>query len=247
MKEREEEEARDARKAPRRGKAATAPSSSKAKDTVAAPPFPPPPNPTGSPATVPSSQTLVASSGKRIRIKPPAAAPPEPAPPPSTGQGMHRIPQFINNAGVPPTHQLSPGSPMSPLGSEAENHTVIDGDSLTALHNANGNSTLDTPGQLGPTSPTSLTVSAASIPSTTVRHTKPKRLKAHTVTSKSYSIPMGPDMNILSYYLTDDNFQGAISRRAIPMRRLFIIVPSMMAVMDPNSKSLQMTWQISPS
>jgi hypothetical protein len=58
---------------------------------------------------------------------------------------------------------------------------------------------------------------------------------------------MGLDMNILSYYLTDDNLLGAISRHAIPMRRLFIIVPSTMAVMDPNSKSLQMTWQISPS
>jgi hypothetical protein len=54
-------------------------------------------------------------------------------------------------------------------------------------------------------------------------------------------------MNILSYYLTDDNFLGAISRRGIQTRRLFIIVPSMMAVMDRNSKSLQMTWQISPS
>ena len=296
MKEREEEEARDARKAPRRGKAATASNPSKAKDTGAAPPFPPPPNPAGNPATVPSSsQTLVASSGKRIRLKPPAVAPPEPAPPPSAGQGMHRIPQFINNAGVPPTHRLSPGSPMSPLGSEAENHTVTDGDSSTGLPNANGNSTLDTPGQLGSISPTSLAVPAPSMPSTTVRHTKPKRLKAHTVTSKSYSIPMvprdkngkpilplnvgimtvnclgevcmrehfhteryifpvgysvnryDPDMNILSYYLTDDNFLGAISRRAIPMRRPFIIVPSMMVAMVPNSKSLRMTWQISPS
>jgi len=107
---------------------------------------------------------------------------------------MHRIPQFINNAGVPPTaHQLSPGSPMSPLGSDIEHHTVTDGDSSTAFHNANGNSALDTTSQLGLTSPTSLAASATSIPSTTVqRHTKPKRLKAHTVTSKSYSIPMVP-------------------------------------------------------
>ncbi len=195
IKEREEEEARDARKAPRRGKATTTPHPPKAKDTGVAPPFPTPPNPTGSPATVPpSSQTLVTSSGKRIRIKPPAAVPPEPAPLPSTGQGMHRIPQFINNAGVPPTtHQLSPGSPMSPLGSEAENHTMTDGDSSRAPHKANGNTSLDTPNQLGPTSPTSLAISTTSIPSTTVqRHTKPKRLKAHTVTSKSYSIPMVP-------------------------------------------------------
>jgi F/Y rich protein len=194
MKEREEEEARDARKAPRRGKAATAPHPSKAKDTGAPPPFTPPTNPSGSPAAVPTStQTLVTSSGKRIRIKPPAAAPPEPAPPPHTSHGMHRIPQFINNAGVPPTtHQLSPGSPMSPLGSD-EHHTVTDGDSSAVFHNANGNSALDTASQLGPTSPTSLAASATSIPSTAVqRHTKPKRLKAHTVTSKSYSIPMVP-------------------------------------------------------
>jgi hypothetical protein len=199
MKEREEEEARDARKAPRRGKAATASNSSKAKDAVPPPPFTPPANPTGSPAAVPAtSQTLITSSGKRIRIKPPAAVPPDPAPPPpptSTGQGMHRIPHFINhNASVAPaTHQLSPGSPMSPLGSDAEQHTVTDGDSSIVLRNANGNGTLETPGQLGPTSPTSLAGSASSIPSTTVqRHTKPKRLKAHTVTSKSYSIPMVP-------------------------------------------------------
>ena len=100
--------------------------------------------------------------------------------------------QFINNAGVPPTHQLSPGSPMSPLGSEAENHTVTDGDSSTGLPKANGNSTLDTPAQIGSISPTSLAVPAPSMPSTTVRHTKPKQLKAHTVTSKSYCIPMVP-------------------------------------------------------
>lgn len=197
MKEREEEEARDARKAPRRGKAATAPTPSKAKDAGGPPSFPPPGNGGGSPATIPgSSQTLVTSSGKRIRIKPPSAAPPEPAPPPpSAGQNMHRIAHFINNnAGVPSAthHRLSPGSPMSPLGSDPEQYTANDGDSAP-LRNANGNNTLDTPNQLGPGSPTSLGPSAASIPSTTVqRHTKPKRLKAHTVTSKSYSIPMVP-------------------------------------------------------
>ena len=197
MKEREEEEARDARKAQRRGKAATASSSSKAKDAGVAPSFPPQGNPGGAPATIPgSSHTLVTSSGKRIRIKPPSATPAEPAPPapPSTGQAMHRIPQFINNAGVPPaTHKLSPGSPMSPLGSDPEHYNANDGNSSTALRNGNSNNTVDTPNQMGPGSPTSVGLSAASIPSTTVqRHTKPKRLKAHTVTSKSYSIPMVP-------------------------------------------------------
>ncbi|KAF8264382.1 hypothetical protein EI94DRAFT_1805910 [Lactarius quietus] len=176
MKEREEEEARDARKTPRRGKAATAAPNSKAKDTGVPASFSPSTNNTGGPTTAPgiSPQTLVAPSGKRIRIKPPTAAPPEPAPPlpRPAGQAMHRIPQFINNAGVPPTaHHLSPGSPMSPLGSDASH----------------------TPNHTGPGSPTSLGPSAASIPPTTVqRHTKPKRLKAHTVTSKSYSIPMVP-------------------------------------------------------
>ena len=82
---------------------------------------------------------------------------------------------------------------MSPLGSDAEHYSVTDGDSSNALRNANGNGTLDTPNQIGPGSPTSLGLSATSMPSTTVqRHTKPKRLKAHTVTSKSYSIPMVP-------------------------------------------------------
>lgn len=188
MKEREEEEARDARKAPRRGRAVTAPNTNKTKDIGAPPPFPSTVNPGDPPATGPS-QTLVTSSGKRIRIKPPAAAPPPP--PSSATQGVHRIPQFINNAGIPPaTHRLSPGSPMSPLGSDAEHYPMTDGDPSAALRNVNGNSTSS---QLGPGSPTSLGPSATAISSTTVqRHTKPKRLKAHTVTSKSYSIPMVP-------------------------------------------------------
>jgi F/Y-rich N-terminus len=197
MKEREEEEARDARKAPRRGKAAApaAPNPTKAKEVSAPSPFPPLATSVNSPATAPgSSQTLVTSSGKRIRIKPPAAAPSEPAAPPPPGHGMHRIPQFINNAGVPPaTHQLSPGSPMSPLGSDAEHYTVPDGASSLNLRNGNSNGALDTPNHIGSGSPTSVGPSAASIPQATVqRHTKPKRLKAHTVTSKSYSIPMVP-------------------------------------------------------
>ncbi len=106
----------------------------------------------------------------------------------------HRIPQFIYNAGVPPaTHQqLSPGSPLSPLGSDPEHYPPNDGDSSTALRNVNGNNSLDVPNQPGPGSPTSLAPSAASIPSTTVqRYAKPKRLRA-IVTSKSYSIPMVP-------------------------------------------------------
>ncbi|KAI0301210.1 F/Y rich C-terminus-domain-containing protein [Multifurca ochricompacta] len=106
---------------------------------------------------------------------------------------MHRIPQFINNAGVPSTahHQLSPASPMSPLGSDPEHYAGPEGDSSTSLRNGNG--ALDNPNHVGPGSPTSFNPSAASIPQTTVqRHTKPKRLKAHTVTSKSYSIPMVP-------------------------------------------------------
>jgi hypothetical protein len=172
---------------------ATASNPSKVKDTGVPPSFPPVTNNSGgSPVTAPgtSHQTLVAPSGKRIRLKPPTAAPPEPPRP--AGQAMHRIPQFINNAGVPPTaHKLSPGSPMSPLGSDAEPYAVADGESSASLRNGNG--ALDTPSHVGLGSPTSLGPSAASIPPTTVqRHTKPKRLKAHTVTSKSYSIPMVP-------------------------------------------------------
>ena len=56
MKEEEEEEDRDARKTPKRGKATTAANQSKARDTSAKPPFPPPQNPTGSPATIPSAR-----------------------------------------------------------------------------------------------------------------------------------------------------------------------------------------------
>ncbi|KAI0301209.1 hypothetical protein B0F90DRAFT_360128 [Multifurca ochricompacta] len=55
MKEREEEEARDSRKAPRRGKATTTPNPSKAKDSGVSSPFPPPANPANPPVTAPSS------------------------------------------------------------------------------------------------------------------------------------------------------------------------------------------------
>jgi hypothetical protein len=68
---------------------------------------------------------------------------------------MHRIPQFINNAGVPPTaHQVSPGSSMSPLGSDTEPFAVADGEISTPLRNGNG--ALDTPNHIDPGSPTSL-------------------------------------------------------------------------------------------
>ena len=53
--------------------------------------------------------------------------------------------------------------------------------------------------------------------------------------------------DVSSYFLTDVNILGATSRRVIPMRRPSIIAPSLMAETDPNSKSLQMIWQISPS
>jgi len=151
MKAQDEEESHDAHKPTRKGKAV--PNPTKAKDSRVPPPFPPTANPGGSSSTIPSSsQTLVTSSGKRIRIKPPSAIPTEPAPTLlSSSQSMHRIPQFINihNAGVPPpTHyQLSPASPMCPLGSDAEHYTVTDGDPSTAVWNSNSNNNLETPNQ----------------------------------------------------------------------------------------------------
>ncbi len=101
-------------------------------------------------------------------------------------------PSKAKDAGGPPSFPPPGNGGGSPATIDPEQYTANDGDSAP-LRNANGNNTLDTPNQLGPGSPTSLGPSAPSIPSTTVqRHTKPKRLKAHTVTSKSYSIPMVP-------------------------------------------------------
>src|SRR5712672_2735472 len=147
MKAQDEQESRDTHKPTRKGKAV--PNPTKAKDGRVPPLFPPTANPAGFSSTIPSSsQTLVTSSGKCIRIKPPSAIPTEPAPTPlSSSQSMHWIPQFINihNAGVPPpTHyQLSSASPMCPLGSDAEHYTITDGDPSTAVWNGNNN--LETP------------------------------------------------------------------------------------------------------
>ncbi|KAH9015937.1 hypothetical protein EDB83DRAFT_2321211 [Lactarius deliciosus] len=91
---------------------------------------------------------------------------------------------------------------------------------------------------------------ATSIPSTTIQgHTKPKHLKVHTVTSKSYSVPMVPrDKNgqsvlplllPLNVGIMTVNYLGcSTSWRATPRWKRSITVPFSM-VMVPNSKSLQ--------
>ena len=162
MTEREEEEARGARKA------TTAPNSPKAKDASAPPPFSTSANPSGSLASaLASSHTFVSSSGKRLRIG--SLTPLEPVhPPPSfTDQGMHQIPQSFSNAGVSPaTHQPTPVSPVIPLDAPSQ---------------------LD---RTTPTSPVAASTSIPS--TTVQRQTQPEPLETRTVASKSIPIPIVP-------------------------------------------------------
>ena len=162
MTEREEEEARGARKT------ATAPNLPKAKDASTPPSFSASANTSGSLASaLTSSHTFVSSSGKRLKIG--SLTPPEPVhPPPSfTDQGTHRIPQFFSTAGASPaTHQPTAVTPMIPLDAPGQ---------------------LD---RTTPTSPVAASTSILS--TTVQRQTKPEQLETRMVTSKRIPIPMVP-------------------------------------------------------
>ncbi|TFY71071.1 hypothetical protein EVG20_g1934 [Dentipellis fragilis] len=197
MKERAEEEARESRKSAKRprGSASTA-TAGKGKDVGAPLTFAPVSSPGGGTVGSPS-HTLVSTSGKRIRIKPPAPAPAD-TPPSQAGSGpeTHHGTQFIHNAGIPmnPAHAVSPGSPLSPLASDGgEGYMVHRGDSPLQFRNGHSYSMNSPDFMMGRGSgPEPTVLVSSSRPSDIQRHAKPKRLKAHTVTSKSYSIPTVP-------------------------------------------------------
>ena len=189
MKERQEEEAREAAKRPTTRKPRAPPPKGKdggAPLTYAPAPLPdvhPPPLSPGS-GGAPSSPSLGSSSGFRLRLKPPALSgadgpplPPGTIPPPPAAQF----------AGPPPGHGHRLSESLSPDLSPQDEYVPaiqVEGMSPPYQHGA--------PPSQSQMQITLRTSSANSRPSDIQRHTKPKRLKAHTVTTRTASIPTVP-------------------------------------------------------
>ncbi|RDX49961.1 hypothetical protein OH76DRAFT_1438336 [Lentinus brumalis] len=166
LRERQEEEAREAAKRPTTRKPRGTPA--KGKDIGApltyapAPVHGAPPPGPGGPGALPSPPVLVSSGGTRLRLKPPAPPGSEGAP----GHAHHR------------------SESLSPVLSPQEEYMHAEGMSPSYQHGG--------PPAQSQMQMTLRTSSASSRPSEIQRHTKPKRLKAHTVTTKSFSIPTVP-------------------------------------------------------
>ncbi|KAI0042397.1 hypothetical protein FA95DRAFT_1598479 [Auriscalpium vulgare] len=180
--DRSEEDPQDSRKSARRSKGASA-----------APPangYVPPADPAEPSGAQP--KPLVTTSGKRIRIKPPVPVAPEQqqqqqAPPPHPAAETLRA-QYGAPALLP--RPTSPASPLSPIASDGEHYHPRHPDGVDFRNG--GVPPISSPGLVSE-SPASLRATAAALPPTSIqRFAKPKRLKAHTVTSKSFSIPMVP-------------------------------------------------------
>ncbi|OCH87731.1 hypothetical protein OBBRIDRAFT_837161 [Obba rivulosa] len=185
MKERQEEEAREQRRASRRTRGG--PQKKDVSTPLTFAPAQPPP-----PGQNMSSPVLVVS-GTRLRLKPPA--PPQSgevgptAPPPGAhGQVPHstaamhapRSESPISPMATPDNEYPPPGAggALSPSMAYTQQHTMA---VQPQPHAAQGQM------QMTLRAPPS-----TSRPSEIQRHAKPKRLKAHTVTTKSYSIPTVP-------------------------------------------------------
>ena len=117
---------------------------------------------------------LVSNKGARLRLKPPVKPPTE------------------SDAGSSANHR--PPSPLSPVMTPPEEHPY-----QSVPYPANGAQppvSAPPPANSPPPGPSPLPNASpaisASRPSDIQRHAKPKRLKAHTVTSKSFSIPTVP-------------------------------------------------------
>ena len=165
-----EDESRQGRRQNKRSRA------TKGKEPVV-PPIPTQPILTLTPSQHPESGTpplLVSNKGARLRLKPPVK------------------PSTESDAGS--SVNFRPPSPLSPAITPPEDHSY-----QLAPYTENGPqpsvsapppATSPLPGQ----SPMHAVSPATSgpRPSDIQRHTKPKRLKAHTVTSKSFSIPTVP-------------------------------------------------------
>ena len=127
------------------------------------------------PADTSTPPLLVSHKGARLRLKPPVK------------------PSTESDAGSSANHR--PPSPLSPVMTPPEDHAYQSGSyasngpppSISAPPTAHSP---PPPGQ----SPllTASPATSATRPSDVQRHAKPKRLKAHTVTSKSFSIPTVP-------------------------------------------------------
>ncbi|EPT05068.1 hypothetical protein FOMPIDRAFT_68957, partial [Fomitopsis schrenkii] len=180
-KQQEEDEAREARRQARRPRTTQKGKEMSVPVQQYAPPQPPVQGQGNGVQPV-----LVSSSGTRLRLKPPAPPSGEATPP--LGSSMQHPPQ----AHMQGAHRSeSPGSPMMSPREEYPPH--MQGMAYAPPYQ-----------QELPMTPAvaqshmQITLRAAQLgglssrPSEIQRHTKPKRLKAHTVQSKSYSIPMVP-------------------------------------------------------
>ncbi|OBZ71282.1 hypothetical protein A0H81_08683 [Grifola frondosa] len=179
LKEKLEEEAREARRASRRPRAPQ-----KGKDIgnplTFAPAQPPP-------SSVPSPPILVSSTGTRLRLKPPAPPPADPATLAPSSSSAHNPPQHH----LPQHHQRRRSdSPISPELSPQDEYMP----SMTPLGAMSPSYQHAGPPPTQAQMQMTLRASSAvpSRPSDLQRHAKPKRLKAHTVTTKSFSIPTVP-------------------------------------------------------
>lgn len=113
---------------------------------------------------------LVSHKGARLRLKPPVKPPTE------------------SDAGSSANHR--PPSPLSPVMTPPEDRPY-----QSASYAANGaqpSVSAPPPANSPPPLHVASPAASASRPSDIQRHAKPKRLKAHTVTSKSFSIPTVP-------------------------------------------------------
>lgn len=130
---------------------------------------------------------LVSSSGTRLRLKPPAPPSGEATPP--LGSSMMQHPPQAHMQGV--HRSESPGSPM--MSPHEEYPPPMQGMAYAPPYQPELPMTAAVAqSQMQITLRASQLGGLSSRPSEIQRHTKPKRLKAHTVQSKSYSIPMVP-------------------------------------------------------
>ncbi|KAI0631970.1 hypothetical protein C8Q77DRAFT_1218536 [Trametes polyzona] len=179
--ERQEEEAREAKRTTRKPRGPQKGKDMGAPLTFAPAPIsgpPPPSGPQGNPTASPP--ILVSSTGTRLRLKPPA--PPGSDAPPSSAPLPH------------PGAQLSGGSQHVPPRSDSLSPALSPQDEyMPGVHPG----AMSPQYQHGPPPPqthmhTLRTSASNTRPSDLQRQTKPKRLKAHTVTTKNFSIPTVP-------------------------------------------------------
>ncbi|KAH9936128.1 uncharacterized protein B0H18DRAFT_950524 [Fomitopsis serialis] len=182
----EEDEAREARRQARRPR-----TTQKGKEmSVPVQQYAPPhPSMQGQGNGVPP--VLVSSSGTRLRLKPPAPPSGEASPPP----GSSMQPPLPHGLMQGHRRSESPGSPM--MSPHDEYPPPVPGAAYSpSFRPAGAEAIANAPPSQSQMQMTLRTSSsgalAASRPTDIQRHAKPKRLKAHTVQSKSFSIPMVP-------------------------------------------------------